>query len=259
MSLSLRALESAAGPRRPARGSVATSRQAVWRDERTSPRLRLPRQHRAPWHRIRDRADGPDFRPVGPQRLLVPHGVRLPHGRVRHRPRGAQLEPARVVRRVPLREQMRWRGARSDRPPTPRRRPPQGDLEPQQPGRGSAGPSCRDAVSRTDDRGARRPRVRARAPPAADDRRRLGRRRRVPPVEQARDHRRARHADQLGACRSTSTSATPAHRGSRSRPSPSPKASKRGRRPRRRSTADARREPMPTGRCRSTSSAGCST
>ena len=107
--------------------------------------------------------------------------------------------------------------------------------------RGSAGPSSRDAVSRADDRGARWPRVRARAPPAADDRRRLGRRRRVPPVEQARDHRRARHADQLGpaggplqAPRRRTADPAPA--------TPSPKASKWGRRSRRRSTADARRD-----------------
>ena len=105
------------------------------------------------------------------------------------------------------------------------------------------------------DRGARRPRVRARAPPAAA---------RSTPARTSASCTTSGASPGSSTRSARSTNWGPpvdlykrlcrARHGSRSRQSPPPTASKRGRQPRRRSNAAVRSAPTPTGPCRSTNS-----
>ena len=95
-------LESSERDRDGPRGVVAKSRPAVPRHDQTRPRPRLPDQRRPPDERPRHRYHRRHRRPLGPQRLLVSHGVGLRDGRVRDRPRVAQSRAPHRLRPVPL-------------------------------------------------------------------------------------------------------------------------------------------------------------
>ena len=200
---------------------------------------------------------GVDRRPVGPQRLLVPHGRGLRDGRVRDPARGPQLvEPRRLrhgsaFRGVPL--DRRSATPPPERPaiaPGPARRRRLGVAARPRPSLGRL--PARPARYRHRRRG--RPAARPRTPAAAPDPRGLGRRRHLPPVEQARDHRRARHGRELG--RSAAALQGVPGRAGRRAPDPGPHRP-RDCRPSRRSPGGARPATTRAGRLPWPSCRGC--
>ena len=190
-----------AGPRRPARGG-RDSRPAVNGHEQNRPRPRLPDQRRPVGERPRDRGDWHRRRPLGPQRLLVSHGVGLRDGRVRRRPCVAEPRAPHRLRPVPLEVPPRIgaehcggsTGRRGDRPfgggPGHRTRPTD------RVARSSPGVAPGSARARSRCRGRDRPRPRAAT--GAAHRGRVRRRRHLPPVEQARSARCLRICLELG-------------------------------------------------------------